>query len=89
MGEERSTRSTMKGEVPIRFGDVDKFGHFNHTRVLVLCGEHRTKMFTEIEADIGERRDEFGLVVAGVEADYKQPIGAGARIADVDVALIG
>ena len=79
----------MRVDIPIRFSDFDCFGHVNHARMLVFCEEHRTEMFSRLEAQTGERWYDSGLVVARIEADYRQPIGTDSRVARVEASLVG
>lgn len=58
--------STPQIRLPLRFRDVDAFGHVYHAEYLTLLDEARTRWFREVVAF-----DEPGAyVVARVEIDY-------------------
>jgi Predicted thioesterase len=60
--------------VPIRYSDLDKFGHVNHARYLTYCEDHRTVMFTQMGAETGCWPLRTGFVVARIECDYRRPL---------------
>ena len=58
--------STPQIRLPLRFRDVDAFGHVYHAEYLTLLDEARTRWFREVVA-----LDEPGAyVVARIEIDY-------------------
>ncbi|MGJ7907068.1 acyl-CoA thioesterase [Actinopolyspora sp. H202] len=61
-------------EVPLRWSDMDAFGHVNHARTVTLLEEARAGLlFNEAErrghADMAE-----GMVVARLSVDYRSPV---------------
>ena len=61
-------------DCPVRWSDLDSFGHVNNSRFLTLYEEARVAlMFTEARrAGIGTLAD--GIVVARHEVDYLRPV---------------
>jgi acyl-CoA thioester hydrolase len=70
-------------EVPIRFSDIDRFGHVNHARYLTYCEDHRTSMLPELQRDTGSCWDDAGFVVARVECEYHGPLSLDDGAVDV------
>ncbi len=61
-------------EVPVRWSDMDAYGHVNHARTVTLLEEARTELlFKEMpRRGMGEVAD--GLVVYRLTVDYVAPI---------------
>ncbi|MFF0366440.1 acyl-CoA thioesterase [Micromonospora sp. NPDC005087] len=72
--------------VPVRFADLDAFGHVNHTRHLTFCEEHRNRFFAAWADECGTDPLDDGLVVARIECDYLRPVSR--RTACVEVAML-
>ncbi|WP_019855114.1 acyl-CoA thioesterase [Actinopolyspora mortivallis] len=61
-------------EVPLRWSDMDAFGHVNHARTVTLLEEARASLlFTEAERR-GHAGMSEGLVVARLSVDYRAPV---------------
>jgi acyl-CoA thioester hydrolase len=60
--------------IPIRYSDLDLFGHVNHARYLTYCEDHRTVMFTQMGKETGTWLLRTGFVVARIECDYRRPL---------------
>ncbi|WP_433871731.1 acyl-CoA thioesterase [Saccharopolyspora sp. CA-218241] len=61
-------------EVPLRWSDMDAFGHVNHARTITLLEEARAELlFTEAERR-GLLGMAEGMVVARVVIDYHSPL---------------
>jgi acyl-CoA thioester hydrolase len=75
------------GWVPIRFRDVDAFGHVYHAEFLTLLDEARTRWFRDV-LRIGNPSD---YVLARVEIDYVSPLVLGdeAVSATFEVERVG
>ncbi|WBB89889.1 thioesterase family protein [Verrucosispora sp. WMMC514] len=73
--------------VPIRFSDLDVFGHVNHVRYLTYCEDHRTTMLRCLEQDTGVRWTEDGFVIARVECDYLLPAALSDDTLDVGLTV--
>lgn len=70
--------------VPIRFSDLDTFGHVNHAKYLTYCEDHRTVMFADLSRSCGSGLFDRGFVVARIECDYQRPMQLADR--EVEVA---
>jgi acyl-CoA thioester hydrolase len=62
----------FKCEVPVRFVDVDAFGHVNNANYLTYAEEARIKYFDSVLPDINWKDE--GLILASAKVDYVQPI---------------
>lgn len=60
--------------IPIRFSDLDAFGHVNHARYLTYCEDHRTRMLGAMGDECDSYLLRTGLVVAAVECVYHKPV---------------
>ncbi|ASU77888.1 thioesterase [Actinopolyspora erythraea] len=61
-------------EVPLRWSDMDAFGHVNHARTVTLLEEARAGLlFTEAERR-GHDGMAAGMVVARLSVDYRSPV---------------
>ena len=61
-------------ECPVRWSDMDAFGHVNNARFLTLYEEARVALFFNVAKANGMVFEE-GVVVARQEIDYKKPVG--------------
>ena len=61
---------TREIRLPLRFRDVDAFGHVYHAEYLTLLDEARTRWFRDAVAF----DDPGGYVVARIEIDYLSPL---------------
>lgn len=75
--------STMV-EVPVRWSDMDVYGHVNNVQYLRYLEEARVRLFQDW---FGERRDLLreGVVVARAEIDYLKPLVVDRRDAAVEM----
>jgi len=60
--------------VPIRFSDIDCFGHVNHARYLTYCEDHRTVMFAKMGSDTGSWLLKTGFAIVWLECHFIRPI---------------
>ncbi|MBM9467162.1 acyl-CoA thioesterase [Nakamurella leprariae] len=61
-------------EVPIRWSDMDAYGHVNNARTLTLLEEARVSwLFLDAES-LGLQRLASGIVVAALGIRYRRPI---------------
>lgn len=72
-------------EHEVRYGDIDRFGHINHLRLLEFFESARNPFFREM-AEF-ERLpcvlDTAGFVVAHIDATFQQAVDADAQAAEV------
>lgn len=61
-------------EVPIRWSDMDAYGHVNHARMVTLLEEARTELFYNEMPRRGLDRITDGIVVSKLSVDYLQPV---------------
>lgn len=74
--------------VPLRFSDIDAFGHVGHAATIALCQEHRNVMFAELAEVTGSDLVlSRGFVVAQISATFLRPIGSGAREATIEMTV--
>ena len=73
--------------VPIRFSDLDVFGHVNHVRYLTYCEDHRTTMMRLLERDTGVRWGDDGFVIARLECDFRIPVALSDDALDVGLTV--
>ena len=70
-------------EVPLRWSDMDSYGHVNHARTVTLLEEARTELFFNEMPRRGLGRVDGGIVVAKLSVDYLTPLvyeGAPVRV---------
>ena len=60
--------------IPIRFSDVDAFGHVNHTNFLTYCEDHRSVMFRQMGRECGSFLLDSGFSIVRIECDYLSPL---------------
>jgi len=65
-------------EVPVRFRDTDAMGHVNNAVYLSYLEQARVVYFHEVYG--AEKPDDFGVVVARVEIDYRSPVFMGETV---------
>ncbi|ADD44283.1 thioesterase superfamily protein [Stackebrandtia nassauensis DSM 44728] len=58
---------------PLRWSDLDAFGHVNNARFLTLYEEARVALFFNVAKESGMVFEE-GVVIARHEIDYKRPV---------------
>ena len=64
-------------DVPVRWSDMDAFGHVNNARFLTLYEEARCELFFGQAHKHGLDSFEAGTVVARHEIDYVRPVDYG------------
>lgn len=62
---------------PVRWSDVDAFGHVNNARVLTLYEEARVALMFQAARERGVTSMADGVVIARHEVDYLRPINHG------------
>ncbi|MHA6793173.1 acyl-CoA thioesterase [Pseudonocardia bannensis] len=61
-------------QVPLRWTDQDSYRHLNHARTVTLLEEARIGLFFDAAAGEGITGFADGLLVAGLEVDYRRQI---------------
>jgi acyl-CoA thioester hydrolase len=61
-------------ECPVRWSDMDAFGHVNNARFLTLYEEARVALMFTRARDAGVRSMEEGIVISRHEVDYLRPV---------------
>jgi acyl-CoA thioester hydrolase len=61
-------------QVPLRWTDQDSYRHLNHARAVTLLEEARIDLFFETAAAEGILGFTHGLLVAGLNMDYRRQI---------------
>jgi len=64
-------------DVPVRWSDMDAYGHVNNARFLTLYEEARVAMFFDAARKHGLGSFEEGIVIARHEIDYLRPVDYG------------
>jgi len=84
-GQQTAHGFAWRGEIALRWRDLDAFGHLYHGEYLVLLDEARMAMF---EVVLQRSRD---FVVARLELDYRAQVVVddGPLVADVKVEGVG
>lgn len=68
-------------ECPVRWSDLDLFGHVNNARVLTLLEEARVALMFVGARDAGLTSfEQQGIVIHRHEVDYLRPIDYGPRV---------
>jgi acyl-CoA thioester hydrolase len=67
-------------EIPIRWSDMDVYGHVNNARVLTLIEEARVSWLFLNARSLGLERLTRGIVVAALGIRYRRPIDYRARL---------
>ncbi len=60
--------------VPLRWSDQDSYRHLNNARAVTLLEEARVAMFFTAAADAGLHAFAGGLLVAGLNVDYRRQV---------------
>lgn len=61
-------------DVPVRWSDLDTFGHVNNARIVTLLEEARVDWLFVTATAAGAGRMTSGIVVARLEIDYRRPV---------------
>lgn len=61
-------------QVPLRWTDQDSYRHINHARAVTLLEEARIALFFDAAADAGIPGFAGGLLVAGLNVEYRRQI---------------
>lgn len=61
-------------DVPVRWSDMDAYGHVNHARVVTLLEEARAALLFDVAARGGAEAFSAGLLVADLDVRYRRPI---------------
>jgi acyl-CoA thioester hydrolase len=69
---------------PLRWSDMDAYGHVNNARFLTLYEEARVALFFLGARDMGLTSFEDGIVVFRHEVDYLKPVNYGDQ---ADIAM--
>ncbi|GAA4900229.1 acyl-CoA thioester hydrolase [Stackebrandtia albiflava] len=64
-------------ECPLRWSDMDAFGHVNNARFLTLYEEARVALMFTAAKETGMGSFEGGVVIARHEIDYLRPVDHG------------
>jgi acyl-CoA thioester hydrolase len=67
-------------DVPVRWSDMDAYGHVNNARFLTLYEEARVAMFFVGARKHGLGSFEEGIVIARHEIDYLRPVNYGEPV---------
>ena len=59
---------------PVRWSDMDAFGHVNNARFLTLYEEARVALMFQVARERGLTSLEEGVVIARHEVDYLRPV---------------
>lgn len=62
---------------PLRWSDMDAYGHVNNARFLTLYEEARVALFFLGARDMGLTSFEDGIVISRHEVDYLKPVNYG------------
>ena len=71
--------------VPMRWSDMDAYGHVNNVVYLTYLEEARVDMLFALSAEYGGKALSEGVLVAHHEIDYKRPLGYHPRGVDIDL----
>ncbi|MDP9418019.1 MAG: acyl-CoA thioesterase, partial [Actinomycetota bacterium] len=76
--------------VPMRWSDMDAFGHVNNVMFLTYLEEARVEMFAELAVEVGEVGEangvlSSGVVVASSSIDYHHPLVHRHKPVPIDV----
>jgi acyl-CoA thioester hydrolase len=67
-------------QCPVRWSDLDAYGHVNNARFLTLYEEARVALFFVGAREKGLTSFEDGIVIARHEVDYLRPVDYGDRV---------
>ena len=62
----------LVSEVPVRFSDTDGLGHVNNAHYLSFLEAARIDYLREVVGRV--KIEEFGVIIARIEIDYKSPV---------------
>jgi acyl-CoA thioester hydrolase len=65
---------------PVRWSDLDAYGHVNNARFLTLYEEARVALIFTAAGKAGVTGFERGIVIARNEIDYLRPVGYADRV---------
>lgn len=65
---------------PLRWSDMDIYGHVNNARFLTLYEEARVALMFVVAREQGLTSFEQGVVISRHEIDYLRPVDYGARV---------
>ncbi|HEY1966634.1 MAG TPA: thioesterase family protein [Pseudonocardia sp.] len=66
--------SRFRTRIPLRWADLDVYRHVNHARTVTLLEEARVELVFRRAGEDGGGQWSDGLLVAGLEVDYKRQI---------------
>ncbi|MFD0560366.1 acyl-CoA thioester hydrolase [Stackebrandtia endophytica] len=67
-------------DCPLRWSDMDAFGHVNNARFLTLYEEARVALMFTAAKESGTDSFESGVVIARHEIDYLRPVDHGNKV---------
>jgi acyl-CoA thioester hydrolase len=67
-------------DCPLRWSDMDAYGHVNNARFLTLYEEARVALFFLGARDMGLTSFEDGIVISRHEVDYLRPVNYGDQV---------
>src|SRR4029450_11143104 len=67
-------------DCPLRWSDLDAYGHVNNARFLTLYEEARVALMFNYARDQGLTTFEQGVVISRHEVDYLRPVDYGHRV---------
>jgi acyl-CoA thioester hydrolase len=70
---------------PMRWSDMDAYGHVNNVVYLTYLEEARVDMLFTIGAELGAKALSEGVLVARHEIDYRRPLVYHPRGVDIDL----
>jgi acyl-CoA thioester hydrolase len=70
---------------PMRWSDMDAYGHVNNVVYLTYLEEARVDMLFTIGAELGAKALSEGVLVARHEIDYRRPLVYHHRGVDIDL----
>ena len=76
---------TYRVEVPLRWSDMDAYGHVNNVVYLTYLEEARVDMLFALSAEYGGKALSEGVLVAHHEIDYKRPLVYHPRGVDIEM----
>jgi acyl-CoA thioester hydrolase len=79
--------NSYDASVPVRFSDIDGFGHVNHAKYLTYCEDHRTVMFTQMGEETGSWLLVSGFSVVKLECEYRAPLELADKAVDVRCSI--
>ncbi len=80
MTESAGTKRRFRHNAPVRWSDLDAYGHVNNARFLTLYEEARVAMFFIGAREHGLGSFEEGIVIARHEIDYLRPVDYGEPV---------